>query len=387
MRGRFFPAWIINESLFELEVWIMRILLTGALGNIGRNALEELLRQGHHVRCFDLKTRSNIKAAAALRYRAEVQWGDLRNEGDVAKAVRDQEVVVHLAFVIPQLSATGRGSEEYPKWAEEINVGGTLRLIEAAKNQPHPPKFVFASSVHVYGRTQDQPPPRKVDDPVRPIEHYSRHKVLCEEHLRSSGLSWAVLRFAAALPFSVRLEPVMFDIPLANRMEFVHTKDAGLAVANAATSREIWGRTWLIGGGPRCQYRYREIVQTLLSTLGIGMLPEEAFGADPFCTDWLDTEESQRVLRYQRYDLMDFASELKRRLGWRRLLTRPLRPVVRRWLAAQSPYYSEAMEKGSRGRRIPRLAALARRGVPMRLRSSAFTVLRRLKLYQGASSL
>jgi len=39
----------------------MNVLLTGAFGNVGLSTLEELLRQGHQVRCFDLKTRANEK--------------------------------------------------------------------------------------------------------------------------------------------------------------------------------------------------------------------------------------------------------------------------------------------------------------------------------------
>jgi len=111
----------------------MKVLLTGAFGNIGKSTLEELVRQGHIVRCFDLKTRSNEKAARRYRDRIQVVWGDLRRRADVAAAVRDQEVVIHLAFIIPKLSTTGFESEEHPDWAREINVGGTQNLIEAMK--------------------------------------------------------------------------------------------------------------------------------------------------------------------------------------------------------------------------------------------------------------
>jgi len=47
----------------------------------------------------------------------------------------------------------------------------------------------------------------------------------------------------------------MFDVPLDNRMEYAHTRDVGLAMANAVSSEEVWGKILLIGGGARCQYR------------------------------------------------------------------------------------------------------------------------------------
>ncbi|MCK4448976.1 MAG: NAD(P)-dependent oxidoreductase, partial [Anaerolineae bacterium] len=208
----------------------MNVLLTGAFGNVGTSTLEELANRGHTVRCFDLKTRANEKTARRFRGQVEVVWGDLRCPEEVAAAVRDQDVVVHLAFIIPKMSATGVDSEERPDWAREINVGGTRNLLNAMKALPRPPKIIFTSTYHVYGRTQDQPPPRTVSDPAQPIEHYSYHKVECEQMVKSSGLEWAILRLSATLPLAIQLDPGMFDVPLDNRMEYVHTRDVGLAL-------------------------------------------------------------------------------------------------------------------------------------------------------------
>ncbi len=317
----------------------MNVLLTGAFGNVGLSTLEELLRQGHRVRCFDLKTRANEKAARRFRGRIEVRWGDLRRPEEVAAAVQGQDVVIHLAFIIPRLSATGFECEEHPDWAWEINVGGTRNLIEAMEAQPRPPRLLFASSYHIYGRTQHLPPPRTAADPVQPIEHYARHKVECEAMIKASSLEWAILRLAASLPIAMKLSPGMFDVPLYNRMEYVHTRDVGLAFANAVSCPEVWGKVLLIGGGPRCRYTYEEIARRVLDGLGVGMLPPEAFTAVPFPTDWVDTTESQRLLRYQRHTLDDYVRDMQARLGYRRHLIRAFRPLVRSLLLKQSPYY------------------------------------------------
>lgn len=317
----------------------MKVLVTGAFGNVGVSALEELVRQGHTVRAFDLRTRANERTARRCGDGIEVVWGDLRRTEDVVATVQGQEAVIHLAFIIPKLSATGVESEAQPEWARQINVGGTRRLLEAMKAQPRPPRIVFASSLHVYGRTQHQPPPRTVADPVCPVEHYSRHKVECEEMIRASGLEWTILRFGAVLPLAIRLDPGMFDVPVDNRIEFVHTRDVGLALANALSNTEVWGKTLLIGGGPGCQFTYRDMVGRILDAMGVGMLPEEAFGSTPFCTDWLDTAESQSLLRYQQRDLDDYIRDMVTLLGFRRCLIRVFRPFVRRWLLAKSPYY------------------------------------------------
>lgn len=316
----------------------MNVLLTGAFGNIGMSALEALLDRWHHVRCFDLPTEANRAQAARFGDKIEVVWGDLRKAEDVNAAVQGQDVVVHLAFIIPKLSVTGANSEEQPNLAWEVNVGGTHHLIEAIRAQPHPPKLLFSSSYHVFGVTQHRPPPRTVDDPVDPIEHYSKHKVACEWMVKASNLEWAILRFSATLPIALTMDPYMFTIPLDNRMEFTHTRDVGVAVANAVSSQEIWGKTLLIGGGPRCQLLYGEIVSKVLTAVGVGMLPERAFGGGYFPTDWVDSTESQRLLQYQQRTFDDYIADLKALLGPRRYLIRVARPFVRAWLLRKSPF-------------------------------------------------
>jgi nucleoside-diphosphate-sugar epimerase len=320
---------------------MMKVLVTGAFGNVGTSTVNELIRQGHFVRCFDLKTRANARAARKLGDAVELVWGDLRRREDIAAAVQDQDVVIHLAFIIPKLSVTGFESEDHPDWARDINVGGTHNLLEAMQALASPPKILFASSYHIYGRTHDQPPPRTVWDPVQPIEHYAHHKVECERMVRSSGLEWAILRLAATLPIAMKMDPGMFDVPLDNRMEYVHTLDVGLAFANAVSSQDVWGKVLLIGGGPRCQYVYREIMDKVLDGLGIGPLPDVAFTSIPFPTDWLDTAESQELLSYQRHTLDDYVQDMKSMMGFRRYLIRAFRPVVRYVLLSQSPYYRE----------------------------------------------
>jgi nucleoside-diphosphate-sugar epimerase len=165
------------------------------------------------------------------------------------------------------------------------------------------------------------------------------HKVEAEAMVRSSGLEWTILRLAAALPIALRLDPGMFDIPLGNRMEYVHTRDVGLAFANAASHPGVWGKILLIGGGPRCQYTYGQITRLALDGMGVGMLPEEAFGATPFPTDWLDTAESQQLLQYQRHTLEDYVRDMRAELGARRHLIRLFRPLARYLLVKQSAHY------------------------------------------------
>src|SRR6266567_3352436 len=319
----------------------MKILLTGAFGNIGMSTLYELLRQGHTVRCFVSRRKAHARTARRFAGKIELIQGDIRQPAALTRAVQDQDIIIHLAYMLPPYS------EEQPNLSHAINIGGTRNLLAAARSLPRSPRFFFSSSFDVFGHTQDQPPPRKITDPVQATDHYSTHKIACEEMVKTSGLEWTIFRFADVPPLGLRSpHPIMFRIPLTTRIEVLHNYDAGLAIANAMLCDEIWGKVLLIGGGPGCQIYYRDYLARMLEMMGIGRLPERAFGTEPYSTDWLDTGESQRLLHYQRYTFDDIMEQLTRIVGYKRLLTTMIRPAARWWILRMSPYY-----KGKRVRK------------------------------------
>jgi len=313
----------------------MRVLVTGGLGNVGRSCLTELLRQKHEVTCLDLKTRANARNVRLFGSRVDFVWGDLRQAGDVAAGVKDQEVVIHLAFILPP------ASDDRPDFAEAVNVGGTKNVIEACKALAPRPKIIFISSFSVYGACQHRLPPRTAADPVQPMDNYNRHKVECEQMVRESGLDWTIFRLGVVPPKSLGgFTPKMFDTPPGQRTEFVHPDDVGLALANAVTSDGVWGKILLIGGGVSSQVYFRDFVGRMMQSMGIGRLPDKAFATTARAfSDWIDTTESQRLLHYQRHSFEDFTKEIEASLGPMRYGLRLLSPLVRWWMLSQSPYY------------------------------------------------
>lgn len=317
----------------------MNILLTGAFGNIGFQTLQELLRQNHTVRCFDRRTPATERIARLAGGKAEILWGDMRQPADLARAVEGQEVILHLAYVIPPAVAKD------PAGAYAVNVEGTASLLEIARRQPVPPRVLFTSSFDVFGQTQEKEPPRTVDEPVQATDEYSKQKIACEELVRASGLEWAIFRFCDVPPLppqkSLAPQPIMFDIPLETRLECAHSSDIALALVNGLRS-PIWGQTWLIGGGPTCQVRYRDYLETMLNAVGVGPLPASAFTTQPYCTDWLDSRASQELLQYQRHSFADIMRETTAAADPGpvvRFLMPILRPFVRRAILKMSPYY------------------------------------------------
>jgi nucleoside-diphosphate-sugar epimerase len=312
----------------------MHVLVTGGLGNLGAPTLHELVALGHDVHSFDLPTPTNLRKARKLSETIHWHWGDIRDHDAVARSVAGMDVVVHLAGIIPP------PAHDQPTLAEAVNVGGTTNLLTQAARQPSPPHLLFASTLDVYGPTTHLPPPRTVEDPLVPSDNYSKHKILGEQHVQAAGIPWAIFRFADMPVLGNRpAHPMMFDIPLDTRIEVLHPADAALAIATGVSTGNIWGKIWLIGGGPTCQVTYRTYLTRLLGALGISMLPDQAFGNQPYCTDWLDTTASEAALQYQRHTFDEIVADVAHGVGPARLLVPLVRPFVTRRLLRLSPYY------------------------------------------------
>jgi nucleoside-diphosphate-sugar epimerase len=312
----------------------VHVLLTGPFGNIGSHTLPELVRQGHTVRCFARDTAANRRRARGLPAAAEVAWGDIRDAAAVADATAGVDAVVHLAAIIPP------ASEERPEEARAVNVDGTRNVIAACQGRSRPPRLLFTSTFDVHGHTLRKPPPRHVDDPLVATDGYTADKIACEHLVRDTGLTWCILRLADVPILGIREpHPIMFEIGLDNRIETLHADDAALAIVTALRTTQVWGRILFVGGGPTCQVTYREYLARLLAAMGIDPLPEEAFSTKEYATDWLDTEESQRLLAYQRHSFDDIAAAVAASLGWKRRLMPLAGPFARGALLALSPYY------------------------------------------------
>src|SRR5437763_16131631 len=109
----------------------MKVLLTGALGNIGLYTLEALLAEGHDVVAFDLESRRGRKLASRLNGRVRVVCGDITRPESLRAALEGVDAVIHLAAIIPPYS------ERAPALAGRVNLDATQNLIaDMAASRP-----------------------------------------------------------------------------------------------------------------------------------------------------------------------------------------------------------------------------------------------------------
>ncbi len=209
----------------------MRVLITGSFGNLGQSTLLALFEKDYEIRCFDLCTNASQKTQKRLEKRGvfDTIWGDILDIETVKSSVEDVDCIIHLVGIMPLLS------ERRPDLARAINIEGTRNIINAAETQGKLPKFIFAGSVSTFGPTMHLQPPRTVEDPLVATDTYTETKVTCEGIVRACSLPWTILRITAAPPIVISpdMSALMFEMPLDQRIEFVHSRDVGLAFANA----------------------------------------------------------------------------------------------------------------------------------------------------------
>ena len=141
----------------------MQILVTGGAGFIGGHLAESFLTDGHDVTVLDnfepfyaegLKRHTlDVHREVADREDAEYQFieGDVRDSETVRDIVADVDIVVHQAA-----QAGVRESVDNPRRVTDINVDGTVNLLEASK-EADVDRVILSSSSSVYGKPQSLP--------------------------------------------------------------------------------------------------------------------------------------------------------------------------------------------------------------------------------------
>jgi UDP-glucose 4-epimerase len=174
----------------------MRAVVTGGAGFIGSHVVEALLARGDEVHVLDNLSKGKRERVAAG---AELHVGDIRDPDAVFEVVRP-EAVFHLAA-----QADVRLSVEHPEADADVNVLGTVRILEAARR--HGAKVVFSSTGGaIYGECTG---PVTESAERQPLAPYGTSKLCGEEYLatwnRLHGTKHVSLRFANV--YGPRQEP------------------------------------------------------------------------------------------------------------------------------------------------------------------------------------
>jgi UDP-glucose 4-epimerase len=258
-----------------------KVLVTGGAGFIGSHLVPLLLERNYAVTVLDnlySGKRENLRPIS-MNSNFRFEQGDIRNKNTVHKALRDIDIIIHLAALIDV-----SGSVADPFETHDVNVNGTLNILqEAVKNKVK--KIIFASSTAVYGETRKLP--IKEDTLLNPISPYAASKVAAESYCKafagSYGLDAITLRFFNVYgprnennPYSGVItkflqkahnnETLPVEGDGKQTRDFIHVNDVARAIVSALDTKKSKGEVFNVCTGKPTSIN--EIVDALRTVTG-----------------------------------------------------------------------------------------------------------------------
>ena len=245
------------------------MLVTGANGFVGSHLVEGLLERGHRVRGLVRRT-SDLRWLEGLDL--EVVFGEVTDPATLPAAVRDIEVIYHVAGV-----TRARRPENYRK----VNHGGTVKLLKACREHaPGLARFVLVSSQAAAGPAEAGCLSRE-GDPFRPVSEYGRSKLMAEQ---------AAAGFMDQLPIVIVRPPAIYGPrdadfliyfrilkrhlrPLLGfrerRLSLCHVGDVAAGIILAGESDRSPGQIYFLSGG---ETTWDELTGIMAGALGVRAL-------------------------------------------------------------------------------------------------------------------
>lgn len=282
------------------------VLVTGGAGFIGCNIADRLAREGHDVIVLDALARPGVEANLAWlkeRHPGQVREiiADIRDEDAVARAVRDASAVFHMAAQVAVTTSLVDPLDDF-----EINIRGTLVLLEALRRRDARVPLVFASTNKVYGDLADIDLAREGDawlpvepeirafgiSEARPLDFHTPYGVskgaadqYVLDYARSYGMPAAVLRMSCiygprqmgtedqgwVAHFLIRAlegRPITIYGDGAQVRDICHVEDAVDAYLAAWRRIDaVSGRAFNLGGGPANAVSLHQVLRHIESVI------------------------------------------------------------------------------------------------------------------------
>jgi len=171
----------------------MNILVTGGAGFIGKHLVRSLLEKDYLITIFDNFSNSTKESISSLvEMGAKIIKGDITKPHEILNAVKDHEIVIHLAAKISVSESISNPLDTF-----QVNVEGTKNILTACKKN-NVKKLIVASSAAVYG--EGTPNVKLIEESeLNPISPYGQSKVKMElvikEFESKHNINCIMLRF------------------------------------------------------------------------------------------------------------------------------------------------------------------------------------------------
>ncbi|MBU3875048.1 FAD-dependent oxidoreductase [Faecalicatena sp. AGMB00832] len=251
------------------------VFVTGATGMMGQETMKQLLERKNRFKVRILARPSDKNRELLKKYNSpslEVVWGDMDDYDTLKRCVDGADYVLHIAAMVSPMS------DEFPEKTLYTNIGSTLKLIKAIREQPDPDKvhFAYVGTVAETGGRTDPIHWGRVGDPVNPsiFDYYAISKVFSELAVYESGLKhWVSIRQTGMHPaHDSGDDPIVFHMPANNVLEWSTSIESGICMANLCEDwvpEDFWRKGYNLSSGAGYRKTTWELLNMSMGAFGI----------------------------------------------------------------------------------------------------------------------
>jgi len=294
------------------------VFLTGATGNMGREAVKRIAANSVDLRLRVLVREEEadhpVAREIARRNLGEIVLGDLTDPASLARGVTGADIVLHVGGLVSPLA-----DRLPPERVSAVNVGGARNIVAAIKaaGGAERTRLVYIGTVAQTGSRNAPIHWGRAGDPIKisAFDHYAVTKTQAEAVIAESGIRhWVSLRQSGMAHFDMWkiFDPIMFHNPLNGVFEWSTANDSGrlmAAVCSDTVPDAFWRGFYNIGGGAASRVVNHRFLAGSMARYR-DMLRPHWFATRNFHGQWYaDSDRLEALVPFREQSIDDYLSE------------------------------------------------------------------------------
>lgn len=250
-----------------MELKMKKVLVTGAGGTVGLQVIRFLLSEGkYEITALELKNKRVYKRLKPFRKRINIIYGDITDSTIVDALVKDHDVIIHLAGVLPPLANV---REDLTK---EINIKGTQLIVDAIKDYNPDCFLLYSSSTSVYGYQEKyEQVDINTEFNIDEYDYFSKAKIESEQYIKDNLKNYSIFRLSYILG-DPGPENLIYNVTPNCNCELLSSEDAGYAFVCAIDfQKQLNQKTFNVAGGEKFRTKYIDYLLYIFKNYGISL--------------------------------------------------------------------------------------------------------------------
>jgi nucleoside-diphosphate-sugar epimerase len=301
------------------------VFLTGATGNMGREAVKRIAAQAADIRLRVLVRREELDHPVTREIKrralAEIVVGDLTDPASIAEGVAGADIVLHVGGLVSPLA-----DRLPPERVTAVNVGGARNIVDAihAAGNADRTKLVYIGTVAQTGSRNAPIHWGRTGDPIKisAFDHYAVTKTQAEAIVAESGIRhWVSLRQSGMAHYEMWkiFDPIMFHNPINGVFEWSTANDSGRLMAAVCADNvpeTFWRGFYNIGGGASSRVVNHEFMATTVPQYR-RLLQPHWFATRNFHGQWYaDSDRLEALVPFREQSLQDYYLASREHTPW-----------------------------------------------------------------------